>query len=141
MIRTGHRSPKGLRTLKGFVLGELLMALLLLTVAVSSLAALMYSVSHQAAAPPASAVCSSKPGAPSKCGPQPAVAGASKLLRSSSNEVCGGRTGAAARDCVDSAIARGSSETVLVSRTDSAALAMARHEKAKKIRTDRGFIR
>jgi hypothetical protein len=136
----GFRSASVRARPRGFVIGELLVAVLLLAVAVSSLAALMYSVSHRTSEPEKTE-CVAKGVGNSKCVAQPPVPGASKLLRSSGKGTCEGLTGAPARDCVDAAIARGG-ETVLVSKTDSASLAMiAKKEKPKQIRTDRGFIR
>ncbi|HUR00891.1 MAG TPA: hypothetical protein VM166_15690 [Gemmatimonadaceae bacterium] len=125
---------------RGFVIGELLVAVLLLAVAVSSLAALMYSISHRAAEPDRSE-CVAKAQGNSKCVSKPAVAsGASKLLRSTNKSTCEGMTGAAARDCVDAAIAHGG-ETVVVPKTDSASLALIPKKEKRPIRTDRGFIR
>ena len=126
---------------RGFVIGELLVAVLLLAVAVSSLAALMYSVSHRSSEPEKTE-CVSKGIGNSKCVAQPVAApGASKLLRSANKLTCEGLKGAAQRDCVDAALAR-NGETVVVAKTDSASLAMiAKREKPKQIRTDRGFIR
>jgi hypothetical protein len=73
---------------------------------------------------------------------QAAGGGASKLLRSGENVVCAGKSGPAARECRDSVMARGTYETMLVPRTDSASLAMiAKKEKKSTVRTDRGFIR
>jgi hypothetical protein len=142
MIRSRYSARTAAHDRQGFVIGELLMALLLLVVAVSSLAALMYSVSHRTSDSESAAVCSSNAEAKQSCVPQGPVSGSSKLLRSASSGICAGKIGAAARECVDSAIAKGSGETILVPRTDSAYLAMvARKEKAKAIRTDRGFIR
>jgi hypothetical protein len=126
---------------RGFVIGELLVAVLLLAVAVSSLAALMYSVSHRTSEPEKTE-CVAKGVGNSKCAAQPVVVpGASKLLRSANKSTCEGLKGAAQRDCVDAAIAR-DGETVLVPKTDSVSLAMiAKREKPRQIRTDKGFIR
>jgi hypothetical protein len=125
---------------RGFVIGELLVAVLLLAVAVSSLAALMYSVSHRTGVADKTE-CVAKGKDNSKCASQSVVPGSAKLLRSSNKSTCEGLTGAAARDCVDAAIARDGG-TVIVPKTDSASLAMiAKKEKPKQVRTDRGFIR
>ena len=126
---------------RGFVIGELLVAVLLLAVAVSSLAALMYSISHRTSEPDRTE-CVAKGEGNSKCATQaPVVAGSAKLLRSTNKTTCQGLSGAALRDCVDAAIAR-DGETVVVPKTDSASLAMiAKKEKPRQIRTDRGFIR
>ena len=127
---------------RGFVIGELLVAVLLLAVAVSSLAALMYSVSHRTGEVEKTE-CVAKGEGNAKCATK-AVASlpaGSKLLRSANKATCEGLSGAAARDCVDAAIAR-DGETVIAPKTDSASLAMiAKREKKKEIRTDRGFIR
>ena len=129
---------------RGFVIGELLVAMLLLAVAVSSLAALMYSVSRrpepEAREPVA---CVAKNGKlPSECIPRSTQNSASNLLRSG----CVTKVGTTARGCTDS-IARFDSlgETIVKSRTDSASLAMmAKKEEAARHaprRPDRGFIR
>jgi hypothetical protein len=134
--------PSGAIPRRGFVIGELLIALLLLAVAVSSLAALMYSVSRR----PFTAEkteCVGKNATSAKCLSAPAVAGGpSKLLRSG----CATRLGMAARNCKDTLVSRDDStgETVLVPRTDSAAmelLANARKKSEPTARPDRGFIR
>ncbi|MFN2636156.1 MAG: hypothetical protein ABR585_03955 [Gemmatimonadaceae bacterium] len=126
---------------RGMVIAELLMALLLLAVAVSSLAALMYSVSRRADEPE-KVTCVGKSVVTSpKCVAEAAGGGASKLLRSGTDAVCSGKSGSAVRECRDSLLARGNHETVLVPRTDSASLAMiAKKEKKPTVRTDRGFI-
>ena len=129
---------------RGFVIGELLIALLLLAVAVSSLAALMYSVSRR----PFTAdktECVGKGVASAKCVSVPSVAGggASKLLRSG----CATRLGSAARSCKDTLVSddASSGETVLRPRTDSAAMELLANAKKKSepavARPDRGFIR
>src|SRR3954469_9882944 len=107
---------------RGFVIGGLLVAVLLLAVAVSSLAALMYSISHRTGEAEKTE-CVAKGHGNAKCAatPVPAVAGASKLLRSVNTSTCEGLNGAAARDCVDAAIAR-DGETVIAPKTDSASL-------------------
>jgi hypothetical protein len=132
-----YRTSKGFR--RGFVIGELLLALLLLTVAVSSLAALMYSVSRR---PPDTEKipCVARPGsAPGKC-TAPAVSGnTSRLLRSG----CAAKVGNGARSCSDPVPSEDSSaETIIKSRTDSASLAqLAKKQKTRTERTDRGFVR
>jgi len=132
------RAP-GKRGRQGFVIGELLIALLLLAVAVSSLAALMYSVSHRPATVEETA-CVGKNASSADC-IQKAAGGPSKLLRSG----CATRTGTSAQSCRDSLVVADSSrETVLRPRTDSAAMALL--EKKQKAappaeRPDLGFIR
>jgi len=133
---------------RGFVIGELLIALLLLAVAVSSLAALMYTVSARAAGRRETA-CAASAAATGKCVPEkPAVAAptatpASKLLRSG----CATRSVYDSRNCKDTVLSTGTDspgETVVKPRTDSAAMALlAKKQKAQSAagRTDRGFIR
>jgi hypothetical protein len=131
---------------RGFVIGELLIALVLLAVAVSSLAALMYSVSRR----PTSTLerdpqCVASAAAAGKCVPAaPEGGGPSKLLRSG----CATRSVFDQRECKDSLASAGTQdsavETILKPRTDSAAMAMlAKKQKAQRalVRPDRGFIR
>ena len=123
---------------RGFVIGELLIALLLLTVAVSSLAALMYSVSRRPATVEETA-CVGKNATSAKCIARSA-GGPSKLLRSG----CATRTGPSAQRCKDSLVVDDSpGETILRPRTDSAAMALLeKKEKSRPVeRPDRGFIR
>ena len=130
----------GKRGRRGFVIGELLVALLLLAVAVSSLAALMYSVSRRPVARE-EAECTAKNATTSpKCMAQ-AAGGPSILLRSG----CATRMGSAAQACKDSLLAEDSSGlTILKARTDSAAMAVLekkQKESRPAERPDRGFIR
>ena len=132
-----HRPEQGAR--RGFVFGELLIALLLLVVAVSSLAALMYSVSRRPTTS-AETECVVSDAARGKCVPaQPATKSPeSKLLRSG----CETRSVYDRRECKDSAGSAGSGETVIKPRTDSAAMALlAKRQKEREERPDRGFIR
>jgi hypothetical protein len=135
-----HRPRQGLR--RGFVIGELLIALILLAVAVSSLAALMYSVSRRPMAR-AEAECAASAAATGKCVPAaaPVAGGPSKLLRSG----CATRSVFDQRECKDTVVTRDTSEgTVLKPRTDSVSLALlAKRQKAQRSieRPDRGFIR
>ena len=133
-----HRPGK--RGIRGFVIGELLIALLLLAVAVSSLAALMYSVSRR----PTVAVkteCVGKNASSAKCTSlRTGEGGPSKLLRSG----CATSVGLATRNCKDTLVTGDSSdETILRARTDSTAMALlAKKEKERPVpRPDRGFIR
>jgi hypothetical protein len=132
----------GNRGRRGFVIGELLIALLLLAVAVSSLAALMYSVSRRPAiATREETDCVGKNAAASpRCIAQ-AAGGPSRLLRSG----CATRMGAAVQACKDSLVVADSvGETILKARTDSAAMALLeKKQKASRPveRPDRGFIR
>jgi len=130
------------RARRGFVIGELLIALLLLAVAVSSLAALMYSVSRRPTTR-AEAECSASAAATGKCVPAvPAAAGGpSRLLRSG----CATRSVYDQRECKDTVVTGDSSGgTVVKARTDSASMALlAKKQKAEtaRARPDRGFIR
>ena len=135
------------RSRHGFVFGELLIALLLLAVAVSSLAALMYSVSRRPEGR-AETECVARDAARGKCVPIAARVGAasasasSKLLRSG----CETRSVFDQRDCKDTVVSseEDSGETLVKPRTDSAAMALLakkQKEQAAKVRSDRGFIR
>lgn len=129
------------RARRGFVIGELLVALLLLAVAVSSLAALMYSVSRRPTAR-AEAECSASAAATGKCVPAtPAAGGPSKLLRSG----CATRSVFDQRGCKDTVVTGDTSNgTVVKARTDSVSMALlAKKQKAQRTteRPDRGFIR
>jgi hypothetical protein len=139
MMAINLRATAGIR--RGFVIGELLMALLLLAVAVSSLAALMYSVSRRPAAH-AETECAVSAAAAGKCVPSTSAAGGpSKLLRSG----CATRSVFDQRACKDTVVAADSTgETVVKARTDSASMALlAKKQKAERAteRPDRGFIR
>lgn len=138
--------PASHKSARGFVIGELLIALVLLAVAVSSLAALMYSVSRRpSSSSERDPQCVASAAAAGKCVPQvPVGGGPSKLLRSG----CATRSVFDQRDCKDTLVAQGSRdssvETVLKPRTDSASMAMlAKKQKAQRAveRPDRGFIR
>jgi hypothetical protein len=128
------------RARRGFVIGELLIAVLLLAVAVSSLAALMYSVSRRPTTR-AEAECSASAAATGKCVPAaPAAGGPSRLLRSG----CATRSVYDQRECKDTVVTGDSSGgTVVKARTDSASMALLAKKKAERgtERPDRGFIR
>ena len=132
------------RSRHGFVFGEMLVALLVLAVAVSSLAALMYSVSRRPEGR-AETTCVAADAARGKCVPEkPGNVGgpASKLLRSG----CETRSVFDHRECKDTLVSapENSDGTVVKPRTDSAAMALlAKKQKAQAaaVRTDRGFIR
>jgi Tfp pilus assembly protein PilV len=128
------------RARRGFVIGELLIAVLLLAVAVSSLAALMYSVSRRPASR-AEAECSASAAATGKCVPAaPAAGGPSRLLRSG----CATRSVYDQRECKDTVVTGDSSGgTVVKARTDSVSMALLAKKKAERAteRPDRGFIR
>ena len=125
---------------RGLVIGELLVALLLLAVAVSSLAALMYSVSRRPTTEPIQ--CAGKiVGSSGSCAEVPKSGVASRLLKTG----CAARSGASDRSCKDIDLSADSSgETIIRSRTDSASLAMIekkQNEARTPRRPDRGFIR
>ena len=134
------------RSRDGFVFGELLLALLLLVVAVSSLAALMYSVSRRPEGR-AETACVVADAARGKCVPSTSetktdAPASSKLLRSG----CETRSVFDQRQCKDTVVNSEESygETVVKPRTDSAAMAILakkQREQAAKVRSDRGFIR
>jgi hypothetical protein len=129
------------RARRGFVFGELLVALLLLIVAVSSLAALMYSVSRRPAGR-TGAECAASEAALGKCVPEkpamaPTASPASKLLRSG----CATLSVYDQRNCKDTVTTDGSDETIVRARTDSASLGMIAKKAKPSPRTDRGFIR
>jgi uncharacterized low-complexity protein len=131
----------GSRARRGFVIGELLIALLLLAVAVSSLAALMYSVSRRPTTS-AETECVASDAARGKCVPdKPAQSPASKLLRSG----CATRSVFDQRECKDTVVsADPSGEAIIKARTDSASMALLakkQKEQRRAERTDRGFIR
>ena len=130
------------RARRGFMFGELLIALLLLAVAVSSLAALMYSVSRRPTTTRAETECVVSDAARGKCVPVTAPQNPeTKLLRSG----CATRSVFDQRKCKDSVVSIDSSgDAVIKPRTDSAAMAiLAKRQKEQKqsVRSDRGFLR
>ena len=138
-MQVGGRAAN--RARRGFVFGELLIALLLLAVAVSSLAALMYSVSRRSL-DRVDTECAASAAAVGKCVPaKPVAAAPSKLLRSG----CATRSVFDQRPCKDTVVAEDSSGGAVVkARTDSAALELlAKKQKAQRAsqRPDLGFIR
>ncbi|MFL5508804.1 MAG: hypothetical protein ACJ79J_04340 [Gemmatimonadaceae bacterium] len=130
------------RVRRGFVIGELLVAVLLLAVAVSSLAALMYSVSRRPTTR-AETECVVADAARGKCVPdkpaQPERSAESKLLRSG----CETRSIYDFRNCKDTVAAASAEAAVIKPRTDSAAMALLakKKERRQSERSDRGFIR
>jgi hypothetical protein len=123
------------------VIGELLIAVLLLAVAVSSLAALMYSVSRRPSMRVETECVGKNVTTLPKCIEQ-AAGGPSRLLRSG----CATRLGSAVQSCKDSLVlADSSKETILKPRTDSAAMALLekKQKESRPVveRPDRGFIR
>ena len=126
------------------MIGELLIALLLLAVAVSSLAALMYSVSRRPSSEDKTECVGKNPSAETCLSQRSGVGGATKLLRSGCATRAGLAAGVAARECKDTLVSVDSSgETVLRPRTDSVSLALLeKKEKEKHVRRpDLGFIR
>ncbi len=125
---------------RGLVIGEMLVALLLLAVAVSSLAALMYSVSRRPTTEPIA--CAGKEAGPSgSCTEVPKSVLRSRLLKTG----CTARIGTSDRTCKDIDLSADSTaEMIIRSRTDSASLAMIekkQNETRTPRRPDRGFIR
>lgn len=105
---------------RGFIIGELLLAVLLLAVAVSSLAALMYSVSRHSESKTESA-CTDRGIAESACTAHVNAGGGPKLLRSD----CVAKGGKRVRGCGDSLIDSGApAKTIVKSRTDSVSLSL-----------------
>jgi hypothetical protein len=138
MPADGHSAARARR---GFVVGELLVAILLLAVAVSSLAALMYSVSHRSEMTEqvGQVACVGKTsGVRGKCGERPVGAGP-KVLRST----CLAKNGEVVRGCADSGATDASGGTVVKTRTDSASLALIpkKEKPVQRARPNRGFIR
>jgi hypothetical protein len=131
------------RARRGFMFGELLVALLLLAVAVSSLAALMYSVSRRPSTTRAETECVVSDAARGKCVPATTAAQnpETKLLRSG----CATRSVFDQRKCNDSVVSADSlGDAVIKPRTDSAAMAiLAKRQKQQRqsVRSDRGFLR
>jgi hypothetical protein len=134
------------RARRGFMFGELFIALLLLAVAVSSLAALMYSVSRRPTTTPAETACAVNDAARGKCVPpkplqNPESNPESKLLRSG----CATRSVFDQRKCRDSVVGEDTAgEALIKPRTDSAAMAiLAKRQKQQRqsVRSDRGFLR
>ena len=130
------------RARRGFMFGELLIALLLLAVAVSSLAALMYSVSRRPTTTRADTECVVSDAARGKCVPATAPQNPeTKLLRSG----CATRSVFDQRQCKDSVVSIDSSgDAVIKPRTDSAAMAILakrQREQKQSVRSDRGFLR
>ena len=143
MAADAHSEREGHR---GLIIGELLLAVLLLAVAVSSLAALMYSVSHRSEArqeiSQATAACVVKGGnATGNCAARAQNGGGAKMLRSP----CVTQDGTPARGCNDAAgNSSGSDETILKTRTDSASIALVPKKpksSESSARPERGFIR
>jgi hypothetical protein len=123
---------------RGLVIGELLVAFVLLAVAISSLTALMYSVTRNPrVSTQADAACVGKAAKSAACAPAPKPA-ARKLLVSD----CPSRSGGKGQACHDSLLrAQSSDGTIIRSRTDSASLALLPQKKKRTPRPDLGFVR
>ena len=134
---------------RGFVLGELFVAIFLLAVAISSVTALMYSVTRHPRTR-AEAECSGKGVkdepkcvAPAKSG-SASKASASKGLSANNLLVsgCATRSGARVQACNDSVLKAQEAEgTTIRSRTDSASLQLLPRKAKRAARPDLGFIR
>jgi hypothetical protein len=125
---------------RGLVIGELLVAFVLLAIAISSLTALMYSVTRNPRTRSPVVECTEKGSATSpKCVAQAKATNGSKLLVAG----CATRSGSKIQECTDSVVsARGPDGTTLRSRTDSASLEMLpKKPVTRKNRTDLGFVR
>ena len=132
---------------RGFVLGELFVAILLLALAISSVSALMYTVTRHPRTPTpvecadkasaGSAKCPATKTAASKTA-APKAATAAKLLVAG----CATRSGSLVQACKDSVLeaARGDATTIR-SRTDSASLQLLPKKPKRAPRPDLGFIR
>ena len=134
---------------RGFVLGELFVAILLLALAISSVSALMYSVAkHPRTRAPADCTDKAAASAPGckvavKANPRAASSdskesSAAKLLVAG----CATRTASRVQACEDSV--RGVQEpnaTTLRSRTDSASLKLLPRKARREPRPDLGFVR
>ena len=132
---------------RGFVLGELFVAILLLALAISSVSALMYTVTRHPRTPEP-VECTDKSSVPSaNCvaatktatkAPAPKVASAAKLLVAG----CATRSGSRVQACKDSVLAAdGGDATTIRSRTDSASLQLLPKKQKRAPRPDLGFIR
>ena len=140
MISVGKRPSPNRR---GLVIGELLVAVLLLTVAVSSLAALMYSVSHREEAPAKVECVAGAKSVDAKCVSDRVTTKAVKLVKSAANTVCSGESAVLTRECKEAQSSRAGG-VVVKTRNDSASVALIgkkERESRKKVRTDLGFIR
>jgi Tfp pilus assembly protein PilV len=131
------------RNRRGLVIGELLVAVLLLAVAVSSLAALMYSVSHRAESPAKLECVAGANAVNTKCVSDRVASNAAKMVKSATSTVCSGESAVLTRECKEAQASR-SGGAVVKARTDSASVALIgkkEKEGRKKVRTDLGFIR
>lgn len=125
------------------MLGELLVAVFLLVVAISSVTALMYSVTRTPRTRPAEECAEhgskTSPGCvtPAKA-PAAKTKSAHKLLLAG----CATRRGAEVKECKDSvAVSSAPGTTTLRSRTDSASRELLPKKPRQAARTDLGFVR
>jgi hypothetical protein len=145
--RADSALPRAAR--RGFVLGELFVAIFLLALAISSVTALMYSVTRHPRGR-AEAECSDKSSASSsKCvapAKKSSVAKPAAAKTVSANNLlvsgCATRSGARVQACNDSVLKSRSAEaTTIRSRTDSASLQLLPKKPKRAPRPDLGFIR
>lgn len=130
-------------TRRGFMFGELLVAVFLLAIAISSVTALMYSVGRHPRAR-AAVDCKAKGSARSPECAVSAKTGAAKTRNAGKLLVagCARRTGSEVQECEDSATSAGkTAETVLRSRTDSASRELLPKKARRTTRPDLGFVR
>ena len=126
---------------RGFMVGELLVAVFLLVIAISSVTALMYSAARHPRTRPAEECAEKGSAASARCA-VPAKAPAAKSANSARLLLagCATRSGAEVKECRDSVAALASGATTLRSRTDSASLELL-PKKRRTTRTDLGFVR
>ncbi|HEY0529366.1 MAG TPA: hypothetical protein VGD02_11095, partial [Gemmatimonadaceae bacterium] len=108
---------------RGLVIGELLVAVLLLAVAVSSLAALMYSVSHREESSAKLECVAGAKAVNAKCVSDRVASNTAKMVKSATNTVCSGESAVLTRECKDAQASR-SGGAVVKTRTDSASVAL-----------------
>ncbi len=131
----------------GFVLGELFVAILLLALAISSVSALMYTVTR----PPRATTeveCVDKASArTAKCLDAKAATGKTAAPKSASAAKllvagCATRSGSRVQACKDSVLEANAGEaTTIRSRTDSASLQLLPKKPKRAPRPDLGFVR
>jgi len=133
---------------RGFVLGELFVAVLLLALAISSVSALMYTVTRSPraaeqvectdkAARSANCVAATKTATGKTATPKPKAASSAKLLVAG----CATRSGSRVQACKDSVLAADGGATTIRSRTDSASLQLLPKKQKRAPRPDLGFVR
>ena len=127
---------------RGFMVGELLVAVFLLVIAISSVTALMYSATRHPRARSAEECTEKGSAASARCAvpakaPVAKSANAARLLLAG----CATRSGAEVKECRDSVAALAPGATTLRSRTDSASLELLPKKPQRTTRTDLGFVR